>query len=83
MRIAAAFVALGGRRSVVRMRSVLVGIGILRPVLVALRNSAVLVMPERHALPCCDRRHALCRNGQGQQENREKSEDGSRHRQAL
>jgi hypothetical protein len=83
MRIAAAFVALGSRRIIVRMRSVLVAIGVLRPVRVALRNSAVLVMPECHALPCYDGRHALGRNGQRQQENRKKTEDRSRHRQAL
>jgi hypothetical protein len=71
MRIAGALVALGGPRLIVRMSSVVVAIGVL------------VMMPECHALSCYDRRHALGRNGQRQQENRKKSEDGSRHRQAL
>ena len=41
---------------------------------------AVLVMPERHALRLGDRGDALHRDGHGQQQDRKKAEETSRHR---
>jgi hypothetical protein len=41
---------------------------------------AVLVMPERHALRLGDRGDGLRRDGHGQQQDRKKAEETSRHR---
>jgi hypothetical protein len=46
-------------------------------------DGAILVMPECHALTRYDRRHALDRDGQSQQKDRQESEERFRHRQAL
>jgi len=51
--------------------------------LMLLVTRAVLVMLERLALGGRDRSHGLDRDGQGQQQNRKKSEEPSRHRRAL
>jgi hypothetical protein len=45
--------------------------------------AAVLMMGERHALRACDCRHALDRNGQGQQQHSQKAEDRFRHQRGI
>ena len=63
------------------MRGVVMAVdGVL--ILVRLRG-AILMMAECHALPCRDRRHALDRDGEGQQKDRKKSEESFRHRHAF
>ena len=45
--------------------------------------ASVLVMRKRHALSASDCRHALHRNGQGQQQHSEKAGERLRHQRAL
>ena len=77
----AAFVALLRGGVIVRMRGVVMAVD---AVLIVVRlRGAILVMAECHALPCRDRRHALDRDGEGQQKDRKKSEESVRHRHAF
>lgn len=71
--VIAAFVVYGG----------VVPDGLIMGVSVAFLPTAILVMRERHALRACDCRHALHRNGQGQQQHSEKAEERLRHQRAL
>lgn len=83
MRILAALVTLLGAAVIgMRMGSLAVTIRAILRMGVVL-TAAIFMMSERHALPRDDSRHALDRNGQGQQRDSEKAEKGSRHRSAL
>jgi hypothetical protein len=61
----------------------IVPIGVIVDMSVVFRPAAVLVMRKRHALRASDCRHALHRNGQGQQQHSEKAEERLRHQRAL
>lgn len=83
MRILAAFVGLRRRTVAVRMGGVLLAFGAALVVGMVVLGGAILVMSECHALPRHDRRDALHRDGQRQQQDSKKSEESFRHQQAL
>lgn len=74
MRIRAALIVLS--RSVVMLILPILG---MRVIVAA----GILMMPGRHALPGNDRRRALDRDGQGEEQEREMAKKYSRHRRAL
>ena len=61
---------------------VLIGGTVVR-VRVMLGVGGALVVPERHALPCCQCGHPLRGNGESQQQNGPKAEAWSKHRRAF
>jgi hypothetical protein len=61
----------------------IVPVGVIVGMSVVFLPASVLVMRERHALRASDCRHALHRNGQGQQQHSNKAEERLRHRRAL
>ena len=80
----AAFVAMRGRAVPrMRVRGGLVPIGVIVGMSVAFMPAGVLVMRKRHALGASDCRHALHRNGQGQQQHSEKAEERLRHQRGI
>lgn len=83
MGLIAVLALLGIGRIGMRMRRLIVAIrsGLVVRVVVLARTN--LVMPHSHALRCGNRRHPLHRDGDGQQQQRMKPEQGSKHRRAL
>jgi hypothetical protein len=82
--VIAAFVAVRGRAvRGVRVRGGRVPVGVIMGVSVVFLPVAAIVMRERHALAASDCRHALHRNGQGQQQHSKKAEERLSHRRAL
>ena len=71
--VIAAFIVSGG----------IVPIGVIVGMSLVFVPDAVLVMRERHALRASDCRHALHRNGEGQQQHSKKAEERLRHQRAL
>jgi hypothetical protein len=57
--------------------------GAIRAIVRMILAAGIFVMAECHALTGYDRRHALDRNGQSQQQDSKKSEESSRHCRAL
>lgn len=74
MRICAALIVLS--RSVLVLMFPILGMRVIV-------TAGTLMMPERHALPGYDRRRALDRDGQGEEQKRETAKKCSRHRCAL
>jgi hypothetical protein len=82
--VIAAFVAVRGRAVPgMRVRGGLVPIGVIVGMSVVFVPAGVLVMRKRHALGASNCRHALHRNGQGQQQHSKKAEERLRHQRAL
>jgi hypothetical protein len=61
----------------------IVPVGVIVGMSVVFLPASVFVMRERHALRASDCRHALHRNGQGQQQHSNKAEERLRHQRAL
>jgi hypothetical protein len=80
--IRASFIVLLDSIAAMRVRGVVVRIHAVRWVLMIVLPAALLMMPERHALPRGDRGHALSGNGQRQQHDSENPEN-LKHRQGL
>jgi hypothetical protein len=79
----ATFVVLLGRAVIMRMHGVVMAIDGVVIVLMVRLSGPILMMTECQALPRRDRRHALDRDGEGQQKHGKKSEESFRHRRAL
>ena len=78
--IGTAFIVLLGSVAIVRVRGMVVVMRLaILCVRVIRRRGAILVMPERRALPGRNSGQTLERDGQGQQGDGEKSEECSRH----
>lgn len=82
--VIAAFVVVRGRAVPgMRVRGGIVPVGVIVGMSVVFMPAGVLVMGKRQALAASDCRHALHRNGQGQQQHGEKAEERLRHQRAL
>jgi hypothetical protein len=82
--VVAAFLAVRGPAvGGMRVRTGLLPVAVIVDVGVIFLPAGVLVMRKRHALRASDCRHALDRDGHGQQQHSKKAEERLRHQWAL